>query len=143
MCKKHKKGKDGKHPGGRPRWEVTPEMLEEIIKLNSMHCTVQEIADWYGISRDTYYERMKDNKEFSDAVKKARVDGKFSLRRWQWKAAQDGNITMQIFLGKQPDILGQTDKCIVIERDETNKPRPLENMTDEELLEDAGMDEQW
>lgn len=34
--------------------------------------------------------------------------GKASLRRMQFKSAEDGNVTMQIWLGKQ--MLGQRDK---------------------------------
>jgi hypothetical protein len=34
---------------------------------------------------------------------------KISLRQWQWKAAEKGNVSMLIWLGKQ--YLGQTDKA--------------------------------
>jgi hypothetical protein len=37
--------------------------------------------------------------------------GRMSLRRKQWKAAEDGNTTMLVWLGKQ--YLGQSDKSEV------------------------------
>ena len=43
------------------------------------------------------------------------VTGKISLRRWQFKSAEAGNVTMQIWLGKQ--YLGQREQ---IETDNKN-----------------------
>ena len=45
---------------------------------------------------------------FEALYKKHQGEGKASLRRAQWKAAQDGNPTMLVWLGKQ--MLGQRDK---------------------------------
>ena len=45
---------------------------------------------------------------FYDVFKKKSAAGKMSLRREQWRSAEKGNVTMQIWLGKQ--WLGQTDK---------------------------------
>lgn len=45
---------------------------------------------------------------FRHIMSKKRAGGKASLRRMQWKSAEDGNTTMLIWLGK--NILGQTDK---------------------------------
>ena len=41
---------------------------------------------------------------------------KMRLRQLQWKSAENGNVTMQIFLGK--NILGQQDKIETSELDE-------------------------
>jgi hypothetical protein len=40
-------------------------------------------------------------------IEKARSEGKASLRRLQWQNAAQGNVTMQIWLGKQ--LLDQND----------------------------------
>jgi hypothetical protein len=45
---------------------------------------------------------------FSDYIKRFSLHGKTSLRRLQWKAAEGGNSTMLIWLGKQ--YLEQSDK---------------------------------
>ena len=45
---------------------------------------------------------------FEDFLKKHNSEGKMSLRRMQWQAAENGNSTMLVFLGKQ--YLGQKDK---------------------------------
>jgi hypothetical protein len=51
--------------------------------------------------------RLSNDAGFSGAYEKGLENGKSSLRRLQWKAALGGNITMQIWLGKQ--YLGQRD----------------------------------
>lgn len=73
-----------------------------IEKLASIHCTMEEIASVCNCSVDTLERRC------AELIKKAKDKGKSSLRRLQWENAQKGNVTMQIWLGKQ--LLAQTDK---------------------------------
>jgi len=42
----------------------------------------------------------------SDSLKKGQYQAKIALRRMQWQAATSGNVTMQIWLGK--NMLGQS-----------------------------------
>ena len=87
-----------KHPGGRPRLEFDLRQVEELGKIQS---TQAELAAVLGCSVDTVKDRLKCDPEFSAAYIKGLESGKASLRRLQWKAALGGNITMQIWLGKQ------------------------------------------
>jgi hypothetical protein len=75
---------------------------DEVIKLAKLWCTMQEIADWFEIPRET----LKYN--FSDLIAKGRAETKQALRRAQLKNALGGNTSMQIWLGK--NILGQSDQ---------------------------------
>ena len=84
--------------GGRPLIDIQPEMVE---KLASIGCTGDEIATVLGCCRDTLYAR------FSDSLKKGQHQAKVALRHMQWQAATSGNVTMQIWLGK--NILGQSN----------------------------------
>ena len=43
-------------------------------------------------------------------IEKGREHAKISLRRMQFKSAEGGNVTMQIWLGKQ--LLGQRDHTV-------------------------------
>jgi|TARA_R100001460_G_scaffold26146_1_gene52790 hypothetical protein len=95
---------------GRPRKEVNQDQLS---KLASMLCTMEEMASFFDCSVDTL------ERNFADTIKKGKDKGKMSLRRLQWDKAQTGNTTMLIWLGKQ--ILGQRDK---IETSENNEPLP-------------------
>lgn len=95
-----KKNRQGEG-GGAPKFVIDYAMTE---KLSKMQCTIKEIAAVLGCCEDTL---MRD-KKFSDLHKKGLENGKASLRRLQWKSAEAGNVTSQIWLGKQ--YLGQRDK---------------------------------
>lgn len=104
-CEESEEAMNEKHKGGRPRIDIN---LEELRKLCELHCTDEEIASWLGVSLRTITDRKQDDDEFLRVYKKGFADGKMSLRRLQWTSAEKGNITMQIWLGKQ--LLGQADK---------------------------------
>jgi hypothetical protein len=87
---------------GRPPKKIDETLVE---KLAAIHCSIEEIASICECSRDTIERR------FAAKIEKARATGKSSLRRLQWESAQKGNVTMQIWLGKQ--LLGQKDKADV------------------------------
>jgi len=86
---------------GRPKIKLDYELIK---KLATIQCTQEEIASVVGVHRST----LLRNKEFCDIYKKGQEEGKMSLRRLQWKAANVGNTTMLVWLGKQ--YLGQKDK---------------------------------
>lgn len=87
---------------GRPKTPVDENQVEKLAALGATNC---EIGDFFGLSESTIRER------FREELTKGRADMKLRLRQLQWKSAQNGNVTMQIWLGKQ--LLGQTDKQIV------------------------------
>ena len=99
----------------RPRKEIDQEQFE---KLCAIQCTLKEIAGWFNCSEDTIENWCKrtytdeDGKPmgFSDAYKVYSVDGKISLRRFQFKLAEK-SYGMAIWLGKQ--WLGQRDQVDV------------------------------
>ena len=92
---------------GRPRIEIPQ---DEFEKLCVLQCTKQDIANWYECSEDTIENWCKRTygETFSAVFAQKREKGRVSLRRMQWKSAENGNVTMQIFLGKQ--YLGQKDQ---------------------------------
>ena len=99
---------------GRPKKEINQEQFE---KLCAICCTQKEIADFFDCSIDTVNRWCKRTykQTFADTYEKMSVTGKISLRRWQFKSAEAGNVTMQIWLGKQ--YLGQREQ---IETDNKN-----------------------
>jgi hypothetical protein len=80
--------------------------LMELEKLCSLHCTDQEVADWFGVSTRTIESRKK-RREFAEAMQRGRSKGRISIRRAQMKMLETGNGTMGVWLGKQ--MLGQRD----------------------------------
>lgn len=96
---------------GRPRIEIKQEDFE---KLCAMQCTLIEIAGFFDCCEDTIENwcRRTYDETFSDVYKKKSAKGKISIRRSQFKAADAGNASMLIWLGKQ--YLGQSDKQEVV-----------------------------
>lgn len=85
---------------GRPR---TPIAWDEFDKLCMLQCTLREIASWFSCTEDTIEAAVKRDKKmrFSEYYEQKSGAGKISLRRRQFKAAESGNVTMLIWLGKQ------------------------------------------
>lgn len=91
----------------RPRIELNLEQLKSLVRI---HATAEECASVLGMCADTLDTRLKELgfAGFSEFYKKYLHEGKISLRRLQWKKAQEGNTPMLIWLGKQ--MLGQKDQ---------------------------------
>jgi AraC-like DNA-binding protein len=97
---------------GRPKLDIDAEQVKRLARL---HCTMQEMADFFGCHRDTLHNN------FSAEIDKGRSEGNISLRRKQWQmAVEKGNVVMLIWLGKQ--MLGQRNE--IIESD-NNTPLPI------------------
>lgn len=98
---------------GRPKIELSDKDWQIAENMAKIHCTGEEIADVLGFSYDTLEKRVKSKYKcsFTEWYKRFTGRGKTSLRRMQWKSAEDGNVTMQIFLGK--NILGQSEQQTV------------------------------
>jgi len=86
---------------GRPKKVID---LDLVQKLAHIQCTHTEIASTLSISVDT----LTRNKHFADVYKRGAEGGRKSLRRLQFESAAKGNVTMQIWLGKQ--YLDQSDE---------------------------------
>ena len=93
--------------GGRPTKPIDYQKLEALCKIQ---CTGDECASVLGCSYEHLNNTLIADGEggFLDYFKRHSEGGKASLRRLQWKNAEAGNVTMQIWLGKQ--YLQQTDK---------------------------------
>ena len=74
---------------------------DEVYKLASYGCTMEEMSDFFQIDRET----LKYN--FWNYIKQGQASTRVRLRKSQLDVAYSGNPTMLIWLGKQ--MLGQTD----------------------------------
>jgi hypothetical protein len=92
---------------GRP---LTAINWEEFDKLCGFQATLQEIAEWFGVSVDTIERACVREKgmNFAEYFEQKKGAGRVSLRRRQHEVALSGNVPMLIWLGKQ--YLGQKDK---------------------------------
>ena len=83
---------------GRPRFEVTPEVCEQVENLAAQGLTVDQIALVLGVSHWTIYERQNEYSEFSDAIKRGRGKGIANVTNALYeKATVDKDNTAMIF----------------------------------------------
>ena len=109
---------------GRPRFEFTPKVLDQIEKLASVMCTLQEIGDIIGCSHDT----IQRNQEAKEAIKRGVANAKNTIRKTQFDIATKLNSSiMAMWLGKV--YLGQTDK---IQNTDDNAPLPIYDIIEHE-----------
>ena len=87
---------------------------EQVEKLAGFGCTNTEIASFFGCDESLI------RKSYSEFLTKGRDKGKIRLRQLQWRAAERGNVSMMIWLGKQ--VLGQVD------RQEVEHIRPIDEI---------------
>ena len=82
----------------KKKYDIDVKQLENLARFG---CTNIEIAQFFGCDESTI------RKGYSEFLTKGRATQKLRLRQLQWKSAESGNVTMQIWLGKQ--ILGQSE----------------------------------
>lgn len=125
-------------PVGRPLKEIKQQTFESLCLIQ---CTQEEICAVLDVDDKTLTAFCKRTygRSFSDVYAEKRKGGKASLRRMQWKSAEGGNPTMQIWLGKQ--YLGQAEP----QRNDTvnvnhggHVDTILQGLTMEQLLKLAG-----
>lgn len=89
---------------GRPAAQFD---LQQMENLGQLHATQAEIATWFGVEQTTLEKRLQKDAKLREAYERGKAKGRITLRRMQIKAAEEGNPTMLIWLGKQ--LLGQRD----------------------------------
>jgi len=90
----------------------TPAVIDwdTVGKLLEADCKTVDIARQLGVSEMTLYRRCKSdlNVSYVTFSQQKKMLGDNLLRAKQYQTAMSGNVTMQIWLGKQR--LGQADK---------------------------------
>ena len=114
--------------------KAAPIDLTELSKLAGLHCTIEEVASWFGVTTRTIQRKLQQ-KKYREAWEQGQARGKISLRRMQWRKAEAGDRTMLIWLGKQ--WLKQSDRHGVEVTGDKGGPVQHEfkyaDLTDEEL----------
>jgi len=109
--------------GGRPPFEFTPKVLQQIHDLASYMCTKEEVANIIGCHRTTLYR----NEQALEAYNKGVNVAKQKIRKTQFDIATKLNSSiMAMWLGKV--YLGQTDK---IQNTDDNAPLPIYDIIEE------------
>ena len=110
--------------GGRPAFEFSPKVLQQIHDLASYMCTKEEVANIIGCHRTTLYR----NEQALEAYNKGVNVAKQKIRKTQFDIATKLNSSiMAMWLGKV--YLGQTDK---IQTNDDNAPLPIYDIIEHE-----------
>ena len=90
---------DEKDKGGRPQVELTDKQISEVETLAAILST-EQIADYFGISRATWYNLMERNEEVFRHYKKGKARAIASVASNLVKKANSGDLVAQIFFLK-------------------------------------------
>jgi hypothetical protein len=113
--------KDGR---GRPIFDFSPKILDQIKDLASYMCSKQEIAKIIGCSEST----LQRNQLAQEAYELGVAQAKKNIRKTQFDIATKLNSSiMAMWLGKV--YLGQTDK---IQNTDDNVPLPIYDIIEHE-----------
>ena len=92
-----------KNPVGRPKFEVTPEVLHEVEEMAGRGLTVNQIASCLGISPSTFYLKQAKFSEFSDTIKKGQAIGisKVTNKLFENAAVKGDNVAIIYYLNNR------------------------------------------
>lgn len=85
---KYKIRKNGKLNTWRPT-KKTPELMEKLKYAFSINCTNEEACAYAGIHPDTFYDRINNDKDFSDKIKMFKQQYLIDVRGVSKKRAMD------------------------------------------------------
>lgn len=74
--------------------------MEKLWELAALHSSDQDIAHYFNFNLKTWIVYKADHPEIQQLVSKARAVGAENLRKAQWNTALNGNVNMQIWLGR-------------------------------------------
>ena len=125
----------------RPKIVWGDKEYASIEYMATIHCTQKEISGIMHVDEDTLNRliRVRYKLSFSEFYERYSASGNMSLRRAQFKSAEAGNTSMQIWLGKQ--WLDQSDKLETRISNIDDKTRDIVDELVGELTNDEDYDE--
>ncbi len=127
-----------KNPVGRPKFEITDEVLLNVENLMTKGLTKEQAAGMLGVSVSTFMLHQSENSEFSDAIKRGQARGIDAVTNALFeKATIDRDNTAIIFFLKNR--AGWVDKQEVATTVEQKHVIDLTRIPDDQLksIEDA------
>lgn len=127
-----------KNPVGRPKFEITDEVLLNVENLMTKGLTKEQASGMLGVSLSTFMLHQSENSEFSDAIKRGQSRGIDAVTNALFeKATIDRDNTAMIFFLKNR--AGWVDKQEVATTVEQKHVIDLTRIPDDQLksIEDA------
>jgi len=84
-----------KHPGGRPPFEITKEVLRKIETLAAQGLTKEQIAHCLDVVPSTFFKYQAKNPEITDAIEAGKAKGVATISNALFGSAKDGHFPAQ------------------------------------------------
>ena len=105
-----------KNPVGRPKFEITDEVLLNVENLMTKGLTKEQASGMLGVSLSTFMLHQSENSEFSDAIKRGKDKGIATITNALFNKAREGDNTAMIFyLKNQAGWQDKTEKETIVE----------------------------
>ena len=92
-----------KNPVGRPKFEITEEVLKEVEEMAGQGLTVKQIASCLGVSPATIYNKQAQYLEFLETIKKGQAVGlaKVTNALFQNATVEKDNVAIIYYLNNR------------------------------------------
>lgn len=117
---------------GRPR-KITKEVVGKLEYAFMKGFNISEACDYAAISRDTYYEKLKQSKEFSDRMERAKTNLQRKAKLNLAEAIESGNLDESKYYLERKCKDEFSVKQEINVAGEINHNNPFESLTTEEL----------
>jgi len=117
---------------GRPRYEITPELLKRVKRLAAQGLTQQQIADSLGWHLATLIDKKNNYSDFSEAIKLGQASGISDVSNALFNNAVNGDNAAAIFYLKAR--AGWRDNHAIDHTSSDGSMSP-QKVTDDELKE--------
>jgi len=107
-----------KNSVGRPKFEVTPEVLDNVRRYMAQGLTKEQCAGVLGISVSTFQLYQAENSEFSEAIKSGQAEGIQQVTNALYEKAtiDRDNVAMLFYLKNRAGWVDKTETKIHEER---------------------------
>ena len=117
---------------GRPR-KITNEVVGKLEYAFMKGFNISEACDYAAISRDTYYEKLKQSKEISDRMERAKTNLQRKAKLNLAEAIESGNLDESKYYLERKCKDEFSVKQEINVAGEINHSNPFESLTTEEL----------
>lgn len=115
---------------GRPKFEITEQMLLEVEALAANGLSQKQIAAYWGVNEKTIIARKRDHQQFSEYLERGRAKGTAKMGSALFKSGLDGKVDAQKFYlmhvagwrDKQDHVIEQEQKApltVIFKKDES------------------------
>jgi len=117
-----------RNKGGRPPKTITSEQVSQIEALGSV-LSIEQIADYFGISKTTFYAIMERQPEVNERYKKGKAKAIGSVAQGLLQQAKSGNTTAAMFYLKTQAGWRETQNIDHTTNGESIQPSVIEIVT--------------